>query len=813
MKKNDFCRELFASYTNKLVLVTFLCFMPMLAMADVSIDETNFPDTNFRDYISGNFDKNLDGTLDEGEISEAMTMFVFNEHVASLTGIEYFTALQILYCTGTQITSLDLSKCTALTTLECYDNAQLATLDVSGCKALTSLNCSGGKLTSLDVTELTLLTNLNCNGNSLTSLDVSNNADLKTLRCSYLQLTHLDVTKNKKLEELFCTNNQLTELDLSQNPELKTLFCYNNQLTTLDVSKNTKLVSIMCYSNCIGEDQMGKFVESLTYVEEGYLTVINTLDNNEKNVINKDQVTSANTKGWEVLDQHGNNPVIIEGSDPGTSQPEDGIAVENADGITIYYNFINDGTELEVVYGKKVNGEDSYVGDVVIPEEVTYEGKTLKVTAIGDGAFGMSIFLTSVTIPKSVTSIGRYLFYGSGEVSSVIVEDGNTVYDSRENCNAVIETESNTLIAGCKNSTIPASVTSIGEYAFWTCLNLTSVTIPDNVISIENFAFYQCNNLTSVSIGDGVTSIGESAFEECVAITSLNLGNNITTIGSRAFMFCRGIASVTIPNSVTSIDSCAFYGCDGITTLIIGNNVATIGKMAFQACVGLTTLTIPNSVGFIGDDAFMGCGASLTSIVVEEGNKTFDSRDNCNALIETASNTLILGCMNTIVPDGVTTIGDKAFSICINLKSLTIPEGVTYIGSYAFNRCSSLTSLTLPKSLTSIGNNAFEAVDFQSVSSLIEDPFEIVGTNDFNRTFSTNTYKNATLYVPIGTIDKYKATKGWKDFVNIEEMGESGISHVEAQTSDAPYYNLNGQRIAQPKKGIYIQNGKKLVIK
>ena len=301
MKKNDFCRELFASYTNKLVLVAFLCFMPMLAMADVSIDETNFPDTNFRDYISGNFDKNLDGTLDEGEISETMTMFVFNEHVASLTGIEYFTALQILYCTGTQITSLDLSKCTALTTLECYDNAQLATLDVSGCKSLNSLNCSGSILTTLDVSELTSLTSLNCNFNALTSLDISYNAELNSLRCSNNQLAQLDITQNKKITELFCTDNLLTELDLSQNTELHTLYCWGNQLTSLDVSKNIKITNIYCSTNRIKETQMGKLVEALPMVEEGYLAVIDPYDNNEENEINPDQIATAISKGWNVF--------------------------------------------------------------------------------------------------------------------------------------------------------------------------------------------------------------------------------------------------------------------------------------------------------------------------------------------------------------------------------------------------------------------------------------------------------------------------------------------------------------------------------
>ena len=167
------------------------------------------------------------------------------------------------------------------------------------------------------------------------------------------------------------------------------------------------------------------------------------------------------------------------------------IAVKNADSVTIYYNYINDGKELEVT-------GQGYIGSVVIPEEVTYQNITRKVTSIEDYALSWCHHLKSVTIPRSVTSIGARAFSGCDRLASISVEVGNKVYDSRDNCNAIIETATNTLIAGCKNTVIPKSVTSIGGGAFSHCNCLTSLTIPKGVTSIGAYAFYGCYSLKDV---------------------------------------------------------------------------------------------------------------------------------------------------------------------------------------------------------------------------------------------------------------------------------------------------------------------------
>ena len=204
------------------------------------------------------------------------------------------------------------------------------------------------------------------------------------------------------------------------------------------------------------------------------------------------------------------------------------IAVENSDGVTIYYNYYNNGTELEVAHS-------NYSGVVNIPEEVTYMSRTRKVTSIGGYAFSACSDLTSVTIPNSVTSIKDWAFSGCHGLTSI---------------------------------TIPNSVTSIRDYAFYCCSGLTSVTIPNSVTSIGNYAFSDCSGLTSVTIPNSVTSIGSAAFQSCTGLTSVIIPNSVTSIGSSAFSGCSGLTSITIPNSVTSIGVYAFWNCNGLTSVV-----------------------------------------------------------------------------------------------------------------------------------------------------------------------------------------------------------------------------------------------------
>ena len=285
---------------------------------------------------------------------------------------------------------------------------------------------------------------------------------------------------------------------------------------------------------------------------------------------------------------------------------------------------------------------------------------------------------------------------------------------------------------------IESGVTSIGSEAFYDCSGLTSVTIPNSVTSIGDWAFRYCSGLTSVTIPNSVTSIGWYAFDGCSGLTSVTIPNSVTSIGFDAFRDCSGLTSITIPNSVTSIGEYAFFRCSGLTTITIPNSVTSIGRSAFSYCSGLTSITIPNSVTSIGEGAFSRC-SGLTSIKVESGNNNYDSRNNCNAIIEKSSNTLITGCQNTIIPNSVTSIGDEAFYNCSGLTSITISNSVTSIGEDAFYNCSGLTTIV----------------------SEIETPFALYSVFSY--------YGTATLIVPPGKKSVYQNTAGWKKFTNIVE--------------------------------------------
>ena len=256
----------------------------------------------------------------------------------------------------------------------------------------------------------------------------------------------------------------------------------------------------------------------------------------------------------------------------------------------IYYYLYESENTAEVTL--KTDGT-KYSGDIVIPASISVDGvdysvtlignsafsycydlKSIEipnsVTAIGDDAFCDCDGLTSIEIPNSVTEIGGAVFYNCSGLTSIVVEEGISYYDSRENCNAIIETSSNTLIAGCQNTVIPTSVTSIGYGAFLDCPNLTSIDIPTSVTSIGESAFASCSNLTSIEIPNSVTEIGEWAFFVCSGLTSIEIPNSVTYIGEYAFCHCSGLTSITMQRATPpTVGDELFAECSRLTTIYV----------------------------------------------------------------------------------------------------------------------------------------------------------------------------------------------------------------------------------------------------
>ena len=241
---------------KRLLSILLMCCMVLTLLptavfaegeTDVSINETNFPDANFRTVVK-EYDTDKDENLSRAEIEAVKEIKCYNKDIRSLTGIEYFTALQTLKCYSNQLTSLDISENTALKSLDCAKN-QLAALDVSQNTALESLDCADNQLTTLDVSRNTALKSLDCAKNQLTTLDVSQNTALESFNCADNQVTSLDISQNTALEYLICASNKLTALNVSGNATLKFLNCESNELTALDVNRNTALNTLNCLNN------------------------------------------------------------------------------------------------------------------------------------------------------------------------------------------------------------------------------------------------------------------------------------------------------------------------------------------------------------------------------------------------------------------------------------------------------------------------------------------------------------------------------------------------------------------------------------
>ena len=404
-----------------------------------------------------------------------------------------------------------------------------------------------------------------------------------------------------------------------------------------------------------------------------------------------------------------------------------------------------------------------YKGDaenIVIPDGCT---------EIGEEAFWNSQIMKTLTLPATVAKIGNKAFGACHRLERISVNSANTVYNSNGDCNAVIETSTNTLVLGCKNTTIPDGITVIGSGAFLGCdiekvvlpssvtklcdeafadTELTTVVLPEGLQTIAGDAFFGCNNLGNITIPSTVTEIGHQAFSWCDKMTNLTIpasvvdcetafiglknleqivvdsanpvynsnGDCNAIIRTDSNTLILGCKNTKVPATVTTIGSSSFWYCESLESVDLPESVTTIGYSAYQGCKGLKNINLPATVTSIGAGAFADC-VNVEKIKVNPSNPVYNSNGNSNAIIDSENKELVVGCKNTIIPSTVTSIGAKAFEGCVGLTSIEIPSSVTEIHADAFRSCTYLSSVELSVGLTTIGDGAFQ--DCSSLKSIV----------------------------------------------------------------------------------------------
>ena len=481
----------------------------------------------------------------------------------------------------------------------------------------------------------------------------------------------------------------------------------------------------------------------------------------------------------------------------------------------------------------------TYIGNIIIPDSVNYNEHDYVVNSIGDGAFQNATQVDSIWLCNSIKNIGNYAFTNCRilqfiQLPNYITTIGDNVF---EECNSL------------KTIILPNGISRLKEMMFSGCISLTSINIPNSVTDIDNFAFDNCAALTSITIPYNVKNIGYNPFRGCYNLTSINVSSSNQKYDSRGcnaiiekiqYKLIAGCKNTIIPNGISAIEDFAFANCSTLDSIYLPNDIKHIGNMTFSNCIGLTKIHIPAKISNIGTYCFRGCHG-LTAISVDNNNVYYDSRNNCNAIIKKdnktySSDTLVLGCRNTIIPNNVAIIGKAAFAECTELATINIPNNIIEIGIDAFTKCTKLKSVRMSDSITSINATAF--MDCPALKSItLPNCITNIGEKAFMRCtnlrtvyckaltppqISTDTYSqiatDATLYVPYNAMEAYNTDTNWnqafdtiRGFVDVTIQSNTSVNFAFALITGTQMYHIKifeDQPMTQLFKEYYIdKNG------
>lgn len=530
-------------------------------------------------------------------------------------------------------------------------------------------------------------------------------------------------------EYAFTGCHNLTSIKIPNSVKSIGKFAFSSTgLTSFTIPNNVTSIGNYAFSSC---SELTCIISEINQPFKIDDSVFNNLPKYACLIVPKGKKTSyQDLAGWKKI----NIVELGEGGEIGQKFESD----------CLLYTISENNTDCILVGARNVSNE------LVIPSQITFNGKTYNVTSIDKNALKDYNELTSITIPSSVTSIGDYAFQGCSGLTSI---------------------------------TIPNSVTSIGKSAFEGCTSLTSITIPTGTTQINESTFFDCSELTSVIIHDKVISIGEHAFAGCKKLTSVFLPKSIKSLAHAAFgganltnvyisdlnswfnisfpkeynayvfvyynLFLNGnmIKELEVPEGITTIENNMFDGCNSLESVIIHDNVTSIGRQSFARCKnlkfiqfgknvkaiweqafyssGITSVDLPEGLGSVSERCFAHC-SNLTSVKLpsslvrialgafeESSLKDINLPDGLNVIEDCAFSETFIS--SVLIPNSVYEIGFGAFRKCPNLAYVLLPDKIKTIPRQAFQECSSLTKIDIPNSVTSIEDEAFCASGIQSV--------------------------------------------------------------------------------------------------